>query len=133
MRRLVRLSVALLLTVTAPAMADVHVSEAKLRLLPGNLPAAGYFTLTNSGSQTVVLTSARSPIFAKAEILLLDLRQQGEFTDDLFAEVQPAAAERVMGVPDQINGRLGERDVAAGECAGCAGMGNEASSTTHSS
>lgn len=45
--------------------------------------------------------------YAKAEILLLDLRQRGEFTDDLFAEVQPVAAEKVMGVLDQINSRWG--------------------------
>ena len=45
--------------------------------------------------------------YAKAEIMLLDLRQQGEFTDDLFAEVQPAAAEKVMGVLDEINQRWG--------------------------
>lgn len=44
---------------------------------------------------------------SKAEILLLDLRQRGEFTDDLFAEVQPEAAERVMIVLDQINHRWG--------------------------
>ena len=65
MRRLVRLSIALLLTITATAMADVQVSEAKLRLLPGNLPAAGYFTLTNSGSPPVVLTGAHSSVFAQ--------------------------------------------------------------------
>lgn len=45
--------------------------------------------------------------YAKAEIMLLDLRQQGEFTDDLFTEVQPAAAEKVMSVLDEINGRWG--------------------------
>ena len=45
--------------------------------------------------------------YAKAEIMLLDLRQRGEFTDDLFAEVQPAAAEKVMSVLDEINGRWG--------------------------
>ncbi|MBL4835669.1 MAG: translesion error-prone DNA polymerase V subunit UmuC [Pseudomonas sp.] len=45
--------------------------------------------------------------YAKAEIMLLDLRQQGEFTDDLFAETQPAAAEKVMGVLDDINSRWG--------------------------
>ena len=45
--------------------------------------------------------------YAKAEIMLLDLRQQGEFTDDLFAEVQPAAAEKVMSVLDDINARWG--------------------------
>jgi DNA polymerase V len=46
--------------------------------------------------------------YAKAEIMLLDLRQRGEFTDDLFAEVQPAAAEKVMSVLDEINGRWGK-------------------------
>lgn len=45
--------------------------------------------------------------YSKAEILLLDLRQRGEYTDDLFAEVQPEAAERVMSVLDQINHRWG--------------------------
>ncbi|MEH6566620.1 MAG: translesion error-prone DNA polymerase V subunit UmuC [Halopseudomonas sp.] len=45
--------------------------------------------------------------YAKAEVMLLDLRQQGEFTDDLFAEAQSAAAERVMSVLDEINGRWG--------------------------
>lgn len=45
--------------------------------------------------------------FSKAEILLLDLRQRGEFTDDLFAPAQPAATERVMGVLDTINARWG--------------------------
>ena len=46
--------------------------------------------------------------YAKAEILLMDLRQPGEFTEDLFTEVQPAAAARVMGVLDRINGRWGK-------------------------
>lgn len=45
--------------------------------------------------------------FSKAEILLLDLRQRGEYTDDLFAPVQPEATERVMGVLDTINARWG--------------------------
>ncbi|SQF98880.1 DNA-directed DNA polymerase [Paucimonas lemoignei] len=45
--------------------------------------------------------------YSKAEVLLLDLRQPGEFTDDLFAEGQPVAAEKVMGVLDEINERWG--------------------------
>ncbi len=45
--------------------------------------------------------------YAKAEILLLDLCQKGQFTDDLFAELQPLAAEKVMGVLDEINSRWG--------------------------
>lgn len=45
--------------------------------------------------------------YSKAEVLLMDLRQPGEFTQDLFAESQPQAAEKVMGVLDRINQRWG--------------------------
>lgn len=45
--------------------------------------------------------------YSKAEVLLMDLRQPGEFTDDLFAYSQPAATGRVMGVLDEINDRWG--------------------------
>ncbi|WP_019411720.1 translesion error-prone DNA polymerase V subunit UmuC [Pseudomonas psychrophila] len=45
--------------------------------------------------------------YSKAEVMLLDLRQPGEFTDDLFAINQPAEASRVMAVLDEINGRWG--------------------------
>lgn len=39
--------------------------------------------------------------------LRLDLRQPGEFSDDLFVVNQPAEASRVMAVLDEINGRWG--------------------------
>lgn len=45
--------------------------------------------------------------YSKAEVLLLDLRQPGEFTDDMFAESQPAEVEKVMVVLDEINSRWG--------------------------
>ncbi|WP_109514171.1 translesion error-prone DNA polymerase V subunit UmuC [Pseudomonas ovata] len=45
--------------------------------------------------------------YSKAEVLLMDLRQPGEFTDDLFSIIQPATSERVMSVLDKINGRWG--------------------------
>jgi len=45
--------------------------------------------------------------YSKAEVLLMDLRQPGEFTDDLFAHVQTQAASRIMSVLDGINGRWG--------------------------
>jgi DNA polymerase V len=45
--------------------------------------------------------------YSKAEVLLLDLRRPGEFTDDLFAHSQPALADTLMGVLDDINGRWG--------------------------
>lgn len=45
--------------------------------------------------------------YSKAEVLLLNLCQQGEYTDDLFSISQPQATGKVMGVLDEINGRWG--------------------------
>lgn len=45
--------------------------------------------------------------FSKAEVLLVDLCQRGEYTDDLFAPVQPAASQRVMAVLDAVNAKWG--------------------------
>ena len=46
--------------------------------------------------------------YSKAEVMLLNLCQPGEYTDDLFAVSQPAEATRVMTVLDQINERWGK-------------------------
>ncbi|WLG59628.1 translesion error-prone DNA polymerase V subunit UmuC [Pseudomonas extremorientalis] len=46
--------------------------------------------------------------YSKAEVLLMDLRQPGEFNDDLFAQSQPTMADKVMSVLDEINGRWGK-------------------------
>lgn len=45
--------------------------------------------------------------YSKAEVLLLNLCQKGEYADDLFSISQPIATEKVMGVLDAINGRWG--------------------------
>ncbi|MGO4802240.1 translesion error-prone DNA polymerase V subunit UmuC [Pseudomonas sp. W22_MBD1_FP4] len=45
--------------------------------------------------------------YSKAEVLLVNLCQKGEYTDDLFSISQPVATEKVMGVMDAINGRWG--------------------------
>lgn len=45
--------------------------------------------------------------YSKAEVLLMNLCQPGEYTDDLFALSQPSESTRVMAVLDQINGRWG--------------------------
>jgi len=52
--------------------------------------------------------------FSKAEVLLMDLCQRGEYTDDLFTETQPAAAERVMGVLDAVNAKWGRNTLRPG-------------------
>lgn len=45
--------------------------------------------------------------YSKAEVMLLNLCQPGEYTDDLFAVSQSTEATRVMTVLDQINDRWG--------------------------
>lgn len=48
--------------------------------------------------------------YSKAEVMLLNLCQPGEYTDDLFATSQPTEATeatKVMAVLDEINGRWG--------------------------
>lgn len=56
------LSTLLLFTGSAVA-ADLEVTDARLRLLPGDLPGAGYFTLHNGGDAAVTLTGAGSEAF----------------------------------------------------------------------
>ena len=46
--------------------------------------------------------------YSKAEVLLLDLRKRGEFTQDLFSPVQPARSDALMAVFDTINRRWGQ-------------------------
>ncbi|KAF2406303.1 DNA polymerase V subunit UmuC [Pseudomonas antarctica] len=41
--------------------------------------------------------------YGEAEVMLLNLCQPGEYTDDLFAVSQPAEATWVMTVLDQVN------------------------------
>ncbi len=61
--------------------------------------------------------------YAKAEILLMDLRQRGEFTDDMFSETQPVIAEQVMGVLDDINAKWGRGTLRPGRVPVAPGWG----------
>jgi copper(I)-binding protein len=47
------------------ASPTAQVRDARIRLLPGDLPLAGYFELTNGGSRTLTLTGASSPAFRR--------------------------------------------------------------------
>ncbi|MNU80088.1 DNA polymerase IV [compost metagenome] len=57
--------------------------------------------------------------YSKAEVMLLNLCQPGEYTDDLFVTSQPAEATRVMAVLDQINGRWGRGTLRAASVPSC--------------
>jgi DNA polymerase V len=63
--------------------------------------------MTNAATEAVNRLFRPGFKYSKAEVLLMDLRQPGEFTDDLFAQSQPVEAEKVMSVLDEINGRWG--------------------------
>jgi DNA polymerase V len=52
--------------------------------------------------------------YSKAEVLLQDLRQRGEFTADLFAQAPRPGADRLMAVVDHINAREGRGAVRLG-------------------
>jgi copper(I)-binding protein len=59
----------LALLCSAPALAQgLAVSGAWIRLLPGDLPAAGYFVLRNDGEKAAKLVGASSPAFASAQL-----------------------------------------------------------------
>ncbi|NYS59376.1 copper chaperone PCu(A)C [Vreelandella salicampi] len=48
--------------------ADLQISDARMRLLPGDIPAAGYFTLTNTGETDNTLIGADSASFGNVTI-----------------------------------------------------------------
>jgi len=52
--------------------------------------------------------------YSKAEVLLMDLRQCGEFTGDLFAATPRPGADRLMAVVDRINAQEGRGTVRLG-------------------
>lgn len=47
---------------------DLTVTDARLRLLPGDLPAGGYFSLSNTSGESVVLIGAESAAFARVTV-----------------------------------------------------------------
>lgn len=58
----------LLMLIIAPALAArLTVSHAWIRLLPGDLPLAGYARVVNSSPHPVTLVAASSPAFAEVQ------------------------------------------------------------------
>ncbi|MNE57129.1 DNA polymerase V subunit UmuC [compost metagenome] len=70
--------------------------------------------ITKAASDGLELIYRPGFAFSKAEVLLMDLRQPGEFTPDLFAPVQPERASKAMAVMDAINARWGRGTVRPG-------------------
>lgn len=45
--------------------------------------------------------------YSKAEVMLMDLRKRGEYSEDLFRPGQPKRSDSLMAVMDQVNRRWG--------------------------
>lgn len=60
----------LILTLASlPALAgNINVAGAWLRLLPGDLPLAGYLHIENTGKRALMLTGANSPEFSSVQM-----------------------------------------------------------------
>ncbi|WP_447741462.1 translesion error-prone DNA polymerase V subunit UmuC [Pseudomonas laurentiana] len=63
--------------------------------------------LTRMGLEALERVYRQGFRYSKAEVLLLDLCQRGEYTGDLFTASQTQRAERVMAVIDGVNARWG--------------------------
>jgi DNA polymerase V len=70
-------------------------------------PTNDTLLLTRAATEAVEQVYRPGYRYSKAEVLLMDLRQPGEFTDDLFAVTQPVPCGRLMSVLDEINGKYG--------------------------
>ena len=71
-----------------------------------------YFTddirmLTKAATEAVERVYRPGYRYSKAEVMLLNLCQVGEYTEDLFASSQPNDSKKVMSVLDDINKRWG--------------------------
>lgn len=70
-------------------------------------PTNDTLLLTRTATEAVERIFIPGCRYSKAEVLLMDLRLPGQFTDDLFVVAQPEIRERIMTVLDDINGRYG--------------------------
>jgi len=68
--RLILMTLVLVASSSGTAAADITARHAWIRLLPGDLPAAGYLELINNGAGGVQLTGVQSTRFGAIEVHL---------------------------------------------------------------
>jgi copper(I)-binding protein len=86
---------------TSVAMAGastVDVSNARIRLLPGDLPLAGYFDMHNSGKKAISLTSASSPAFGMV-MIHKSMHKNGEAMMMMVKKIEVAPGKTVSFAP----------------------------------
>ena len=96
--------------------ADLNVSNAWIRVLPGGAPAGGYFLLRNDGRQPVVLVGARSAAFGL--VMMHKTAEEGGVSRMLPVErVEVPAGGKIAFAPGSFHLMLMQptRKVAAGD------------------
>lgn len=90
---------------------EAHHAQGALVELP--YPTSDTLLMTRLATDAVGRIFRPGFRYSKAEVLLMDLRQPGEFSEDLFALKQSVACDRLMQVMDGINERWGRGTVRA--------------------
>lgn len=106
----------LLLIVSAVAeAAELEVKDARLRLLPGDLPAGGYFSLSNVGSQSVVLVGAESAAYERV-MMHRSTEKDGMASMEQVLQLELAPGQTVNFVPGSYHLLMKRREpLAIGE------------------
>ncbi len=91
---------------------EAHFAKGAMVELP--YPTNDTLLLTRAATEAVEQVFQAGYRYSKAEVMLLDLRRPGEFTDDLFAATQPVACDRLMAVMDGVNQRYGSGTLRSG-------------------
>lgn len=82
----------------AMAAMSVNVQHARIRLLPGDLPLAGYCDVNNAGSATVTLTGASSPAFGGV-MMHLSMHKNGEASMKMVDKIDIAPGKTLRFAP----------------------------------
>ena len=82
----------------AMAAASVNVQHARIRLLPGDLPLAGYCDVNNTGSTAVTLTGASSPAFGGV-MMHLSMHKNGEASMKMVDKIDIAPGKTLRFAP----------------------------------
>ena len=78
---------------------NISVQDCWIRLLPGSAPSAGYFTIENSGSQSVSLTGVRTDAFGMAMLHQTSQDKQGVMGMSAVHDVPVPAKGQLVFAP----------------------------------
>ena len=90
--------VTLMLSAGSVLAAELEITDARLSLLPGDLPGAGYFTITNTSDEPVVLVGAESDAFHMTE-MHMSMNEDGVASMHAVENVEVAPGEDFAFAP----------------------------------